>query len=104
MTADFDGKGGVSNIQGNKCKRGETYIKSEILNPVRVLATIVKLEGGKTRMCPVRSSSAVPKDMIKEMAKVVSALKIPAPVRVGDVVVKNIMGTRADIVVTRDMD
>ena len=104
MTVAMNKNGEVESVSGNKCKRGDTYVRDEVVNPVRVLSTIVRLKGGKTRMCPVKSNKPVPKELIVDMAQAVSQLIIEAPVEVGDVVVKNIMGTGADIVVTRELD
>lgn len=104
MNYTLNEKGEVVEVFGNKCKRGEVYIKTEVLNPVRMLTTIVRLNGGKTRMCPVRTSKPIPKELLMPMAKAIASLAINAPARIGDVVVKNIMGTGADLIVTRNLD
>ena len=104
MSYTLDEQGNVASVSGNKCKRGETYIKDEVLNPVRMLTSIVRLKNGKTRMCPVRTSKPIPKEFLMPIAKAMTALAIDAPVKIGDIVVKNIMGTGADIIVTRNLD
>lgn len=105
LVAEIDQKGEISDLTGHKCKRGETYVRSEILNPVRILSSLVRIEGaGTVRMCPVRSSTPVPKELLLEMANLVSKFTVKTPVRVGDVVIKNILGTNSNIVVTRNFD
>lgn len=53
--------GKIVTLEGNKCKRGETYAKSEIENPVRTLTATVLAEGLEIRMVPVKTSAPIPK-------------------------------------------
>jgi len=103
MTVEIQ-DGRIASIDGNQCKRGETYVSTEILDPVRILTSIVRLYDGSQRMCPIRTSKPIPKHLLREMARACSKLEIHAPVRVGEVVVHNIMGTGADVIVTRNID
>jgi CxxC motif-containing protein len=99
-----DGSGQVESVEGHRCSQGDKYVRNEVSDPVRALTTLCRLEGGSLRMCPVRTDIAVPKDILEEMAEAVSQIVVKAPVRVGDIVIKGIMGTKANIVVTRDID
>mgnify|MGYP006313546131 CR=1 FL=1 len=95
-----DGK--VTSVTGNTCKRGDAYARDELTNPVRSLTTTVKLEGGALPVVPVKSSKPVPKDKMFECMKVINSASIKAPVKIGDVVIKDILGSGADIVVTNN--
>ena len=44
ITADVEGKN-VQNVLGNFCKRGYTYALNEFVSPVRILTTLVKIDG-----------------------------------------------------------
>ena len=90
-------------VSGNGCIRGRFYGISELTAPVRTLTSTVRIEGAICRRCPVKSSKEVPRELVPQMMRVLDSVKLNAPVCLGDVVVKNILGTDADIVVTRSM-
>ena len=62
--------------------------------------TTVKVSGGVHPVVPVKSAKAVPKDKVKDCVKEIAKLEIKAPVKIGDVVCANILGTGVDIVAT----
>ncbi len=90
-------------VTGNKCKRGADYGKNELKNPTRVLTTTVAVEGGIHSRCPVRTLEAIPKGLLLEAMKELSTLKLQAPVKCGEVVLKNILDTGIDVIATRDI-
>ncbi|MGN0526117.1 MAG: DUF1667 domain-containing protein [Acutalibacteraceae bacterium] len=92
--------GEVISVTGNTCKRGDAYARSEVTNPVRSLTTSVKVEGGIHPVVPVKSAGPVPKDKMFDCMKEINAVTIKAPVKIGDVVIKNICGLGVDIVAT----
>lgn len=94
----------IKSIHGFRCQRGEKYVQEEIINPKRTLTSVVSLKNGEMPMCPVRTSVPISKDILEEMTRNVSQLSVEAPVKIGEVLVKNIMGSGADIVVTRDLN
>ena len=47
------------NVTGNKCERGAEYGKAELLHPVRVVTSTVRIEGASCRRLPVKTSAAV---------------------------------------------
>ncbi len=90
-------------VTGHTCKRGEVYGKNELKNPTRVLTTTVKAQGGIHGRCPVRTESAIPKGMLFEAMKELSKVKVTSPVKCGEVVVENILGTGVNVIATRDL-
>ncbi|MBQ4640007.1 MAG: DUF1667 domain-containing protein [Clostridia bacterium] len=90
-------------VSGNSCLRGAEYGKNEILNPTRVLTSTVKLEGGLYRRCPVKTSAAVPKGKLFDIIQALNTVTLTAPVSVGQVVLKNVCGTGADVIATKDL-
>lgn len=94
--------GEILSVTGNTCKRGDTYARAELTNPVRSLTTTVKLVGGNLPVVPVKSSKPVPKDKMFECMELINEASIKAPVKIGDVVIKDILGSGADIVVTNN--
>lgn len=92
--------GEVVAVTGNTCKRGDTYARSEITNPVRSLTSSVKVENGLHPVVPVKSSGPVPKDKMFDCMKEINSVTVKAPVKIGDVVIENILGLGVDIVAT----
>lgn len=88
-------------VSGHSCPRGEAYGKNEIQNPTRVLTSTVKLTGGLYRRCPVKTNKAVPKGKLFDIMQALNAVEIASPVQVGQVILKNVCGTDADIIATK---
>ena len=92
--------GEVVAVTGNTCKRGDAYARAEITNPVRSLTTSVKVENGIHPVVPVKSSGPVPKDKMFECMNIINSVTVKAPVKIGDVVIENILELGVDIVAT----
>jgi CxxC motif-containing protein len=91
-------------ITGNQCKRGEVYGKKEMTNPTRVVPTTVKIRGARLRRLPVKTHIPLAKPLIFEAMKLINEVEVEAPVKVGDVVIENILDTGVNIVATRSME
>ena len=63
----------------------------------------VKVEGGRLPVVPVKSSVPVPKEMLFDCMTEINKVTVKAPVKIGDVVLKNILNTGADIVATNEV-
>jgi len=92
---------GEIKVSGNLCPRGEEYGKTEYLNPKRVLITVIPCKNGELPVVSVKSSEPIPKKLIKDAVKILSDLKIEAPTQVGNVVIRNLLNTGVDVVVSR---
>lgn len=90
-------------VSGNECKRGEAYAKAELTNPTRVLTSTVKLTGGLHPRLPVKSSAPLPKGMLLDAMRLLDDIEVVSPVACGDIIIKNILNTGVDFLVTRDM-
>ncbi|RLF61977.1 MAG: hypothetical protein DRN31_04720 [Thermoplasmata archaeon] len=101
MTAEK--KDGSIKVSGNRCPRGEKYAIQEMTNPRRMLTTTVFVEGGIYPLLPVRSDREIPKGMVRECVKELSKIKVKAPVKMGDVIAKNVCKTGVDIIASRSM-
>ena len=100
ITVELSDSGEILSVTGNTCKRGDAYARSECTNPVRSLATTVKVDGGIHNVVPCKSAGPLPKDKIFDCMKEISAVEVKAPVVIGDVLVENICGTGINIVAT----
>ncbi len=90
-------------VMGNACNRGIPYAKKELTNPTRVVTSTVKINGGIHKRLPVKTSIDIPKGLNFAVMKELNNVEVNAPIKVGTVLIKNILGTGADIVATRDM-
>lgn len=92
----------IVKVIGNTCKRGDTYARAEIVRPVRMVTTIVKVENGKLKMLPVKTKKPIDKDKINICLHALKDIKVKAPVNIGDIIAKDIAGV--DIIATRNVE
>ena len=100
LAVEISDNGEIMSVTGNTCKRGDAYARTECTNPVRSLATTVKVNNGIYNVVPCKSAGALPKDKIMECMDIINNVSADAPVKLGDVLVNNILGTGIDIVAT----
>lgn len=87
----------IVSIAGNSCPRGIAYAKDECLDPKRMVTTIVRVQGRELPL-PVKTARPIQKAYIMESVRAVQALVLQPPVKIGDVIVKNVCNTGVDIV------
>lgn len=90
-------------VSGNQCKRGERYGILEMTNPTRVITSTIKINNTHLKRLPVKTNGAIPKDMNFKCMELINSLEIEAPIKVGEVIIKNILGTEIDLVASRSM-
>lgn len=91
-------------VAGNSCKRGEVYGLSEVLNPVRMITSVVKIKNSDIKMLPVKTSAPIKKELNFKCIEEINKVTVEAPIRIGDIIIKNILDTGIDIIATRDAD
>lgn len=91
-------------VTGNTCPRGKAYAIDEMTAPKRMVTSSVPVDGGNYKTVSVKTSVSIPKELIFESLAALSGVSLTAPVKIGDVVVKNVLGTGADFVATRNVD
>ena len=96
----WDDEGEVK-VEGNTCARGKTYGVQEFTAPMRVVTSSVPVKYGTQNMCSVKTDAPVPKGMVEDVLNVIRAATVKAPVMVGDVLLKDVAGTGANVVATR---
>ena len=83
-------------VKGNGCIRGANFAKEEITWPKRILTTSVKTEKG-IKSC--KTNKPVPKNKLFECMEEIENLRLK-DAKFGEVIIKDILGTGADVVVT----
>jgi len=96
-----DGK--ILSLQGAGCPRGEEYVRQELTDPVRNIASSVLLEGGVLPLASVRLTRPVPKNRIFDVMNEIKKAKLTAPVSIGQTVIPNVLGLESDVVVTKNI-
>ena len=90
-------------VSGHICPKGITYADDEINNPTRMICTTAKIKGGIHPVVPVRTDRPLPERYKFEVVKEINKLTLQAPVKMEDIVIKDVFGTGVNIVVQRDM-
>lgn len=96
------GSGGIA-VTGNRCRRGLEYARTEITDPRRLLTTTVALTGAAVRRLPVKTARPLPRNLLLPAARALRAVEVKAPVRVGEVVEADLLGTGVPVVATREV-
>ncbi len=105
LTVEFEpGNRDSVKVSGNTCKRGELYAIDEVTNPTRTVTGTLRLANRKNIVVPVKTKTPVPKDKVGEVAAEMMKISLNAPVHIGDVAVKGILGTDSDLVVTANIE
>lgn len=90
-------------VEGNKCFRGADYGVKEMTNPTRVLTTTVIISNASVNRLPVKTSGAIPKHLIRQAMELINKAEVKAPIKVGEVIIDNILDTGIDLVASRSM-
>lgn len=96
-----DGK--VVRVDGFGCRRGRDYAISEVEQPERLLTTTVPACNLAVRMVPVRTSRPIPRDMRTQAMETIRQVRVRHAVKVGDVIIENLLGLGVDVVATREI-
>lgn len=112
--------GGEIQVSGNRCPRGAVYAREETLAPKRVVTATCALarpcagascaDGAHReslsapRRVSCRTTAAFPKESIDALIEALYALEVPLPVKRGDVILGNALGTGIDVIATRSIE
>lgn len=104
VTIENDGKNRkVTKVVDNGCPRGSEYAKKELLNPTRTLTTTILVENGVLDVVPVKTAGEVPKNMLMQCMEIVRRAKVKAPVKRGDILIHDILGTSINVIACADV-
>ena len=93
----------LTSIKGNSCPRGKEYVIGELTCPKRPLTTTLKIEGAINNVIPVMSSCEIDKGLMFDVMRELSKVVVHSPVKRGDVLVKNVLNTGADMIAQTNM-
>ena len=90
-------------VTGNKCAKGESYAREEILAPKRVVTATVAVAADGPRRLPVKTSAPLLREHIPALLNQLYQIEAKPPLRCGDVLLQDIAGTGVDLVTTRSL-
>ena len=95
---------GQIDVKGNTCKIGDRYARKEVTSPTRVVTSSVAVEGGEIARVSVKTESDIPKSKIFDCMKEISAIKVTAPVKLGDMIIENCAETGVKVIATKSVE
>ena len=102
ITKAWKEKGDIK-IEGKICKKGKAYIKQEYIEPKRVLTSTVVVERSPISRLPVRTREAIPKKKLFMAMNQLSKIRVKPPVKIGDVIIPNLLNTGIDVIASDDL-
>ncbi len=101
--AECSGDVVVRGVVGHRCDRGAAHGAAEVANPLRVLTTTVRSTIRGREVVPVRTTKPIPRKLLVEAMKVVNGLCLNEKVGIGHVMLSDVLGTGAGLIVTSDL-
>jgi CxxC motif-containing protein len=90
-------------VHGNRCEVAVRYAEKEIVNPERTLTTTVKVKNGNFPLLSVKTNTPIPKNKLFDAMNFLAKIEVEAPINAGQIIVKNILETSANIVATKNV-
>lgn len=100
VTVTLDDAGQVTDVVGHTCARGKTYAESEITHPVRTLTTTISIADAVSgiHMLPVKTSKPISRELLFDAMHQLEGFAVQAPVKTGDVLIRDFMEPGVELV------
>lgn len=92
--------GSVTEVKGFSCKRGLAYALAECTNPLRMVTSTVRVVDGLFQLVSVKTDKPIPKTLIMNCMGEINRIRAHSPIKTGDILLENVLGTGANIVAT----
>lgn len=97
MKVTLEGKE-ILNIEGFTCPRGKQYAIDECTSPMRTITSTARTSDGG--VVAVKTDRTIPKELMFECMKEINKTVASLPVQIGDILIENLLGTGANVVIT----
>ena len=104
LTAEYENDPAQANIFGNRCPRGKEYAVSELTDPRRVVTAVMPTNDPSRPVLPVRTSKPFPKGKIAELLNLIYKMKVNTPVKCGEIIIEDVLGSGIDIISAENRD
>lgn len=91
-------------VKGARCDKGKVYGVKELSNPTRLITSTVKIKGGNLPRLPVRTDKEIAKGKIFECMSIINQVELESPVKMGQIIIENILGTESNIIASRSIN
>jgi CxxC motif-containing protein len=102
LTVEMEGES-IINITGNTCPKGKVYAEKEVMSPTRIVTSTVRVSEGEKALVSCKTSRDIPKEKIFAIVSALKDVEVKAPVNIGDILVSDVAGLKADIVATANV-
>ena len=102
ITAEYDGNE-VTDIQGYTCPRGKAYAVAEITDPTRMVTALVGVAGTHVPLS-VKTQDPIRKPLIFDALKEIRGTVVTPPIKIGDVVIKDVSGSGVNVIATENIE
>ncbi len=103
VDVEWNQEDGVTGVRNHLCKLANDYVASELFDPRRTVTTSMPVDGGDWPLVSVRTNPPIPKAMMIEAMDEITGVRVKAPIKVGDVLIADVLGTGCDVVATRNV-
>ena len=100
MKVTLEGKE-ILNIEGFTCPRGKQYAVDECTHPMRTLTTTARTSNGG--VVAVKTDKPIPKELLFSCMREINKTVATLPVRIGDILIENILDTGTNVIATANM-
>jgi len=76
----------------------------ELDNSMDVLTTLVRIKGGYVNVVSVKTDRPIEKKLFLKCSRALSRINVGAPIKIGDIVCKNILNLGVDVICTKNVD
>ncbi len=90
-------------VRGYSCARGRAYAIQEMTHPVRTFSSSVLVRHGISPLVSVRTDRPVPREKIMKIMEEIRVCTVDAPIRSGDILLRQPAETDCNIIATRDV-
>lgn len=98
-------KGNKYSYQGNHCDKGMKYGEEFMESSDRIFTSVVRVKGNANcNVVPVKSSKPLDLDLWMECSKALGRIYVGIPIKIGDVICRNILNSGVDIICTKNIE
>ncbi len=96
-------KGDEIELVGNRCKKGEEYVRQELTNPMRSITTTVRTSFHDFPRLSVKTDGEIPLKDIYLFMEEINTVEVSERLKPGAVVKAHLRGSEVNLVATCDM-
>lgn len=89
-------------MTGNKCPRGESFVRTELTAPMRTVTTTIHTEIPDMPFLPVRTDGEIPKSAVPAALEQLSKITLKEKVSCGDIILRDLAGCGVAVIATAD--